>query len=136
MRGHFGKLPTGQSSAPDLEPHRYHVYNFLAARALKPTLHNLSRWLTKFSVGLLKPAQKYQILKINMISRMFHGLRAPVITSKNLCEIYRLCRHYAKKILHLSEHTDNQFLSAKLRDSDLGSLGMPYLRHQTLSRLI
>lgn len=108
-----------------LDSFRYLGLQFGSTGSARPTVFNLSMWLKNLERAPLKPDQKFLVLKTYLVTRLHHGLQAPSVTGKILCECDRLIRKSTKRILHLATQTGSQFLHAAVRD---GGLGIPQLR--------
>lgn len=107
-RAIFKKDDTNIRTCPDIPAFWYLGLEFCGIGAARPTVHNLSRWLTNLLKAPLKPNQKFILLKDHLIPRIYHGLQTTTISSNVLVESERLIRNYVRKALHLAyRESDN-----------------------------
>ncbi|KAK9747005.1 Reverse transcriptase (RNA-dependent DNA polymerase) [Popillia japonica] len=103
---------------------RYLGHTISGQGIVKPSIHHLADWLSRLGKAPLKHRQKLEILRTHLVPKLHHGLQVPSVTSGKLRATDRLIKHHVKSWLHLSNHTDDQFIHAKVRD---GGLGIPCL---------
>ncbi|KAK9729880.1 hypothetical protein QE152_g15660 [Popillia japonica] len=106
---------------------RYLGLMFGSRGAAKPTLFNLTQWISNLQQAPPRPSQKFDIFKSYLVPRFLYGLQSPGLTGELVQECDRLLRRATRKFLHLNTHTDSQFLYARIRD---GGLGLPQLRYK------
>ncbi|KAK9732052.1 hypothetical protein QE152_g13210 [Popillia japonica] len=121
IHGHYIQPLTG------INNFRYLGLMFGSTAAAKPTLFNLTQWLSNLQRAPIRPSQKFDILKSYLVPRLLYGPQSPGLTDELLQECDRLLRRATRKILHLNTHTGSQFLHARIRD---GGLGLPQLRYK------
>ncbi|KAK9701481.1 Reverse transcriptase (RNA-dependent DNA polymerase) [Popillia japonica] len=99
----------------------------------------LALWLKHLESSPLKPDQKFVIMKAHLLPRLHYGFQSPSTTGSILTESGRLVRRSVKRILHLSQHTGNQFLHANIKDGGLGvqqlRFHLPQILHRRLVSL-
>lgn len=106
----------------------------------KPSILNLSVWLSNISAAPLKPDQKLSLIRQFVIPKLLYGLQNPRVDRKTLREADRLVKKTVKKALHLNAHTPDALLHASVRDGGLGimelSRAVPRIFLGRLSRLL
>ncbi|KAK9747007.1 Reverse transcriptase (RNA-dependent DNA polymerase) [Popillia japonica] len=83
IHGHYIKPLAGISNF------RYLGLMFGSTGAAKPTLFNLTNWLSNLQQAPLRPSQKFDILKAYLVPRLLYGLQSPGLTGELLQECDR-----------------------------------------------
>ncbi|CAH1995342.1 unnamed protein product [Acanthoscelides obtectus] len=108
-----------------LSTFKYLGHHYGATGVRKANIPNLQVWLGNIDRAPLKPDQKLTLLRDFLLPKLQHGLQSLKIMGGVLKDVDGHVRGAVKRYLHMSIHTTDAAIHAKIKD---GGLGIPELR--------